>query len=572
MTIPGFSTYLAAAALLCPALHAADMQMKAQRVSLFKNGYACVQMSGSLPEGTAIQVRNLPLPIFGTDEWYAPEGVDIALLKARLNKTPETTQQDFWLRTVYESVGREASVVVRQGDKWITYRGTIVAPMLPDTPPEGAFLRQTNTAPAPTAAPTNAVLLLRTAHGGLTSVRCRDIHSIDFPEPTTPPAQEQEGAELTLQLKQPAPGQTIEMRCLAYGLSWLPTYHLNLVASDKAQLVGRVTIINEMLDLDSVQLELITGFPALGDAIITSPMVRLVNLRAFLAAIERNTDWYPSYTMLNRSAHDGYRSASSRRSYSLAEVDGMWAEEDSVCEADTGFGGVAPSGPSRWDRGSAANSGESSTQAEDLFYYSIPNVTCRQGDVIERDLFTLDIPCRHVYTCDVPNQTELQSSSNSDEPQAYVWHCVRLTNTGSLPWSTGTLASYKDDRLAARSLLNYTAPGQDCLVQLNKTAEAEVSCHEELTQRGTRSSNRRKKAAIADVYTGKILLSNNSDRPMEMELTKHIIGTPTQVSDEGQCDVTPTYGDNPRSTIKWKLTLDPGQKKTVIYTYNYGNH
>ena len=209
---------------------------------------------------------------------------------------------------------------------------------------------------------------------------------------------------------------------------------------------------------------------------------------------------------------------------------------------------------------------------EDLFYYSLPHFSCERGKSILRDLFSCEVPYSHVYTCRVPNQSMLENLSRRGEPVADVWHCVRLTNIDKQAWSTGIVTCTVDGQIAARSTLYFAAPGAETLLRLNKSLQATVQCNEALMKREERKiPGRGNDSATVSIFRGTITLRNNSDREMELRLTKEVTGLVIEADKEGRINVSPSYSGNPRSVIAWTFTVKPGESIELHYFYEYGN-
>lgn len=558
MSIPRFAYWLLAA--LCFPVGAAELQVKARRVALFKNGYACVQMQGTLPAGTQMQVRGLPKPVFGTLSWTAPESVHISRLQASMSGNAADHSDQKLAGFLSANVGREMVVTQHSGK---VYRGVVVAPALPADMPKSSF--EDMPPLVHQAVPESPILVLKLNEGGYVTLPMRSIESVAYADGVQAPAQAKAVPELTLELREPAAGESVQFHCLTYGLSWFPVYSLELGQSGQASISGSVIIINELPDLEQVQLELITGFPAIGEAVITSPMVRQVNMDGFLSALESGQDWNKKSRKKDAVPYGEFLVSANANA------------EDYIMQMDVGDTMGSGGYGSRSSYSSlyraralaeAASLSLNSTQAEDLFYYSIPDFSCRRGETVERNLFTCSVPCRHVYTCEVPEQQAIARRLNNNEPLAEVWHAVRLSNTGSLPWSTGVVVCYEGGQLFSRGILDYAAPGQESLLRLSKTTEATVGCSEELLER---QMSKRGKSRQIDVYRGLLTIRNGSSHAMDTELSKKVRGVPIEASDGGSISITPAYAGNAESLIVWKLHLEPGEEKTCSYTYTYEN-
>ena len=54
------------------AMGAEPVQLKAEHVALFKNGYSQVSLVGELPASRHVELRGLPVPVEGSLWWQLP--------------------------------------------------------------------------------------------------------------------------------------------------------------------------------------------------------------------------------------------------------------------------------------------------------------------------------------------------------------------------------------------------------------------------------------------------------------------------------------------------------------------
>ncbi|MCH5285219.1 MAG: hypothetical protein J1E42_06425 [Akkermansiaceae bacterium] len=518
---------LAAAVLTALGSAASEVQMQVERVALFKNGYACVQSRGTLQEGLRQEVRNMPLPILGTFWWQAP--VPVKRLEGVRRELTIPAPAGGFEELLLANEGKYVEAELADGQ---VCRGVVA--LASAAPAAGGSFLLPNEA-AVSQGKTPPLVLLKSPQGGSICLYPDSVVSLRFAEGETPapPTRKVSLAALELTLGEAAPGAELSLSCLSQGISWLPTYSLEWGDDDQAVLTGRATVMNDLVDLEHVQLELVSGAPALGDYLVPDTLANMGDMSQLLKELGAETRGRAAAGLLtNMRSGSGAISA---------------AAMDALLESTNRL-----------------------SRAEDLFYYSIPDFSCKRGETKMRRLFALRVPYKHVYTCSVPDQRTLQSLSRRQMPLAEVYHCVRLKNEGRLPWSAGVVTCTTGGRLVARSSLPFAGSGQECLVQLSQTFDAAVSCREELVQQGT-PRRRRSLAMQSDpsVYKGYLTLKNKSDKPMEVELVKAIEGTATEASDGGQLSIVPSYSGNAHSGISWKLQLAPGEEKTCDYTYLY---
>lgn len=75
-----------------------------------------------------------------------------------------------------------------------------------------------------------------------------------------------------------------------------------------------------------------------------------------------------------------------------------------------------------------------------------------------------------------------------------------------------------------------------------------------------------------NILNGELHLANTSPKPMLLEISKVIIGIPLSVSDAGTMSRVPNWDTlsyrNPDGSYQWSISLNPGEKKTLTYSYS----
>lgn len=502
-------------------------------VAVFKNGYSQISLSGQI-NGTSTQLRlqNMPVPILGSFWWQAPQGVSVREVRSETTLQPVPNKGFRTVDFLLANAGAQADIVLSNGCK---LTGTICPPQA--TTSTSSFLPGAQEyAPDMAAMPRNAtpstmdippMVQLRTATGIATlkeqSILYAEVLS-DTPQyPTTNKAV----PSLVFELSAPAEGKTLQVSSLSRGLNWVPSYRIDLGPDGKALFQGKATVMNELADLNHVNLELVMGYPALGKYLQPSPVALLHSLNTFLNLISAGPNTAAAHISANITSNNN---------------NAYYDDENE----QTGASDL--------------------TQAEDLFFYSIPDFSCAAGQTITREIFKGEVNYSHVYTWNVPNQSDIETwqrnqryhDSSSAAPNE-VWHCVRLNNTLKSPWTTGVVDCYAEGRLVGRTVVNFTPEGATSMVKLNKTMQAPVQFSESVVQQDEETMT----------LEGKLSLTNRSDQEMQVYITKEVRGTPLSASDDATTTCSPGYGDNPNGQFLWVVTVQPGQTKTVSYRYNY---
>ena len=517
MTTPFFLRGAALAACFPALLGAAEVQLKAERVALFNNGYSQVSLTGELPDARMLELKGLPVPVEGTLWWQLPQGASPVQVEGSIREReipdPHRRTEDL----LAANVGRKVSITMSSGQ---VYEGELIRRPLPElgtltyTNHKGSAQQQRLSQQAP--------VFLRNAQGDVLEINLGTVLSLSFDVPPATPMIRELQPQLSMELREAAPGGTLHLECLAGGLSWTPSYRVDLQEQGSAELKCMAVITNNMIDLEQVQLELITGHPTLGrDGLPPSPLARL--------------------NSIPETENDLYRvKRKSVQAVAMVNMEDAFADDDAAEESEPRV-----------------------TRTLELYHYPIANFSARKDSTVAREIFTQTSSCAHVYTCHF----------GVKQTKASVYHCLRLSNGAAWPWSPGSVVCYSGGNLLARTTLGATAAGQEALLTLAATLDATATCREEQVSQGSSfgitSRNKSGREAEPSTYRGVITLKNDAEQPMDIELSKKISGTATEASDGGQIHTSPEVRGNATSRITWKYRLEPGQEKTCTYSYTH---
>lgn len=540
--------------LMLPSLAAAgDVEMTPSKVALFKNGYGYLTLEGKTGADASMNLVNLPVPSFGTFWLDAEAPAQIKHLVSRkvVRKVPagQYTMEELVRANTGAAVwvvwagGSEDGVIVasppRQGKENPRLIGNVNDAPVPGMMNEGMVVYPPG---RPGSAAAN-VILLKTQDGRTVSVPLEKVQQIEFLKPPTLPTRDEEIPTVTLELEAPQSGRTIRANCIAGGVSWVPEYRVDLGAGGKAVMTARATVMNELMDFDNVDLDLITGFPNLKYAGVPSPIAMRQNLNEFMRALygAENGDRPVPMAMAQMNSY---------RAKTLADVEAAWSEDDMPPDFQV---------PA------------TVTQAEDLFFYPVKNFTCKYNETVTTTLFSGEVPYSHVYTWDIPDQIALRSynrGNSGDGGEQDVWHCIRMKNDFKLPLTTGIVEFTSNGYISGQGMIQFTAPGQDATVKINKSMEMIVKQSENVLETTPLPKSNDKKLLVE----GTLLMKNLSNKPMDMEITKQIIGAPKEASDGGEFRQRPDRflgGRNTAGTFVWKVQVPPGETKSVTYQYTF---
>ena len=384
-------------------------------------------------------------------------------------------------------------------------------------------------------------VLIETAEGviALDPYRVQRLQ-FDSPEIADTFAVEKPGVELEAVFTSPQQGDWLSVSYLAKGLTWAPSYLIDVSHPKEARLTAKALIVNEAEDMEDVHVELITGFPNLTFADRISPIAKKQDLASLLQSL---------------TARSRERVARGVVTQNVA----LYAR------AEMGAGGL----PSP-DYGAA----EAGRVAEDLFLYPLEQVTLARNETGYYPLFTEVVPYQEFYSWDIPDYINPQSRyvgprQDGEEAVEEVWHSLRLTNDTKVPWTTAPAQLMKEGQIIGQDTLGYTPPKAKGTVRITQAVSVKAE-QAELEVKREREALR----MYGDYFDrvtieGTLNVRNYQSKLVRLEITKALSGEVKRTS-HGAQDTVLARGlrsMNPSHLLKWEIDLSPGEEKELTYLY-----
>lgn len=551
-----FATALLSASLFPCALGASSgelpgVTLKPARVALFKNGFGYISLEGKMPGAKKMELKNLPVPSFGTFWLSTPPSAEILKLSSDSVKTREKVGDGDFFDLAASNIGAEVTIGMKNqgGDREVRLSGLIESVSSAPEPSRPNMIGQTRTSPSHG----EKLVYIREkfkehqgeeAQESVIVIPAREIASMRFASKTpATPEREVETRRISLELKEPS-GETLTANCLAKGIVWVPEYRMDLSDPGQAVFSAQATVINELMDMEHVEMKFVSGYPSLKFSGVSSPITGdYDNVWKFLNKI------YP--------AENG--GVARAVPYNMA-ITSNGMQSDRFARNLSSFG-EAPA----------------VEQVEDLFFYPVKNFSCKYGETVMVPLFGGKVPYKHVYIWNIPEQTQITQWNSQtvngqlveDDTSCDIWHCIRFTNTFSLPLTRGALEFTSKGSLAGQGMVNFISPGQEATVTLNKTLQVSVKRAEKILSSVRKTDTNRTYTEF--LVEGTLTMRNYSDKPVSMEVNKKVLGTPVSASDGGTFVSIPGWSNNPNAQFKWSVDVAPGETKTLTYQYQYQN-
>lgn len=345
---------------------------------------------------------------------------------------------------------------------------------------------------------------------------------------------------------------TLGIAALERGIRWIPAYRVEVKGQPikEAKLELEAMLVNELTDLKNTEVNFVVGVPHFLFQEQMSPL----SMNAAFAGV--SSFFQPDATNQRRD------------SYSNAIM--------SQIATNSTTGDTA-------EYSSTVTEGEQtdSFSAEQLFLYKTDQINLKKGERSSLRLFSVTVPAAEVFEwtlSDTPNtQYRYMSSRSYSNPQTLltdlsskIWYSLRLINQTGMPWTTAPALSFREWKPLGQDMMTFTPIGGENILRV--TPATEVIGNQTLEEKSREAArlNRGGTTVDLDLVTveGSIKIRNVKKEPIELVLTRNVVGEVSTASDDGKISKggLNLQSFNPNSIIKWNLKLPPGEKE-IKYTY-----
>ena len=483
---------------------------------MFKNGLGFITRKGVLPkDATTVLVEPLAVPTHGTFWAYTPGNSDaiqelVAFDRTSIENVPASNIGDI----IEANIGQNIELTI--GDK-DPIRGKVID------------------------APTNSSLVLFQSGNRMLAINRGDIRQVSVSNGVLKTGVSRKKSETALQLKKNGTKGKCPLivQYLTKGITWAPSCVIDITDPSKARLSTKAEIINEVDDLNNVTVNFIAGFPNLQFAEIIDPIAKKTDLTAFINSL------------LNPSGANHYR--------------GRGAVMSQAVMANVSIYGGENIGPTY---SIAAIKGQAQ---EELFFYEKKNISLRKGQCGYYPLFSLEVPCEHIYEWKLGDILNEPPSPNPLEPlkSDEVWHSIRLSNNGNVPWTTAPAMTKQGQQILGQDIIYYTSPGSKTTVKITQAVDVKAEHVEYETARKRNAANfYNRNYDLVDVQ-GKLTAVNFKNKDIVIAVTKDISGEIVRMNPKA--DVTQIAKGlksvNPQQVLLWELPVKARDKIEIEYNY-----
>jgi hypothetical protein len=553
-------------------------KMPVKEITVFKDGHTLVLHEGTMPTDANgyVQMDYLPNPVIGTFWPYSNDkNVKLNSVVASPRKVL-VTRTALSLRELLESnPGAEVRITQMDGT---TIDAKVVGVLTRSSEELEALSPPSSGEKLPEK---GNIILLKTAEG-VEAFPIETIKAVSFKGDLKRTASDEEFRNLlTLKLdwpnNKPAKTASVGMMYLQKGIRWIPSYKITLDGKGGAILKLQATLLNELTDLDDVTANLVIGVPSFAFKDTADPI-----------ALQQ------AFAQLS-----SYFSADSRTNYAFSN--GLVGQQAGG-RAGERLGGQ-PGDP-------GANLGpelSGSEKNEDLFVFTVKHLSLKKGQRMVLPITEIALKYQDVYTLDLPfappqelrggrgpgriNEQEAELARMMAAPKAL--HKIRLTNTSRIPITTAPALILNGDRVLAQGMTTYTAPGGELDLTLTTATDIRVKKSDKETGRTPNAANWNNQGYGRIDLAGTITLINFTDHPVDLEITRNVLGNVGRADHDGKAAMVNVFEDddytpvetpawwnsyswpdwwshfNGVGRITWKVHLDAGKTVDLGYTWHY---
>lgn len=578
----------------------AELDMKMQRVIVFKDGYSLIikRATATTNKDGEVFTDDVPDAAVLGSFWAVPDEGRLVSMLAGWKSTKDSEEKAMpctqTIEILLANKGKQAKVELH--DKTL-YNGVIHEVLVDKTetalgPAQLDFLELTSAAtpkprpglskvsrilPASTLPPTEHTLtavaganfVLRTEEGDVL-LPVAQVRSVLTKEMKTTLAKTLTTSKRTKRLSFKFAGaekkQALTIMYFRPGIRWIPTYRVSLNGKkegEKEKQTANVSLqaelLNEAEDLEDVPVDIVVGVPNFRFKGTPSPLVLEATMRNALA--EAAPDIMGNQSQLSNAMYS-QRAGEFRRNQAQAQP----AE------------GAVVNLPGELTAGGA----------QDLFVYNLPKISLGKSERMAVPIFSAEVPYKDIYTWDVhlTKQDNAAAPSGSDHPSPLVlsknevWHQIVLTNNTNLPWTTGAAMIMQGNQPLSQELLTYTAPKDEVRVPVTVSVDTRGTLSEKEVGRELKSLQWEGYNYARIEKEIKLDLCNNKPIEIDAEITLRVGGKVGKVTHDGEvilggfnaADWVQYQGHpavNNSSQVTWKAHLKPGDKlePTVLYHF-----
>lgn len=486
-------------------------------VDLFKNGLAVVRCDVTLPKPGSYVLDEVPQPVHGT-YWIESTGPVETIMRMRDVEVPASETVPGNLQE--DLAGKKVTLHLKGANRQ-PVMGTMMK-LKPAKPEEGA----------------SRFLVLETINApkGRVYVEASEIASVEAEDTVGRVMRRQ--PRLFLTLGDDAKAETkVTLRYLTHGLSWAPSYRIDITDPKSLALEQHAVIRNELTAIDGAEVRLISGYPSVQFAHVRSLLAPRTSLASFFAELGSGEVRFSDAAMNSAITQQAISNVRGPVPVAL---------------------GATPAG-----------------EGVDLHYQPIGKRTLADGDTLavtvakgkadyERIVEWLVADARDEY-----GRYEGRGRADSDD----AWDALRFKNPLPFPMTTGPATVTANGQFNGQRLSYWVNSGEETILRVEKalSVRTRASENEQLNKDGSGrdliwvGGRQYRKTTVE----GEVAVSNHRKETISMVIRRRFSGELIQAEGAPKTSLLAegVHSINRRNELVWSLPLKGGEEIKLKYSY-----
>ncbi len=332
-----------------------------------------------------------------------------------------------------------------------------------------------------------------------------------------------------LKLLKDANNQQINMSYLQKGITWLPTYFIDLYEQKKGKLTLEANLLNDIEDIKNTEINFAVGVPSFAFKYVNEPLVSKKSVWEILKQLNKQQiqEFSQGIQMNMMTQSTSYNSR---------------ANSDEYTPQVEGVGG------------------------EDLYFYKKQNIGLNKFGRMKVQLISMNFNYDDVYSCEL-EQNVASRNYNPKSKANVVWHSIRFKNNSKQPFTTGTVFFKKEKNeqiaLVSQNQLDYTPENEYVTAKMTVAPDILISSKDIETDRKEINND-----YLLNI-NGEINIANYKSFPVDLIIKRKIIGTMLDSDKEWKVSSNlETYNaKNKTNQVKWNLKIAAGKSVKIQYKY-----
>lgn len=508
--------------------------------SLFKNGLAVIQREVSLPGAGEFLLEETPEFIHGT---FWIDGGDEVEARTSYRKVERRRTRPA-AGTFAQLAGQSVRIHLRaSGEPVLAGRLAIDSP---NSPPKSrdslSLFPEPSKGPFPVPIP---FLQLDTSTGKV-FVNPADILYVEADAIGDHETVEQP----VLRLVSHGEGaRTLRLTYISTGLSWAPSYRVDISDRQNLSLRQSAVIRNEMAELRDTEITLISGFPNIPFASVGSPMAPWSSWRLFFDQLDRRHNMQRQGVRSQIASNVAVQMPATDNG---GPADDRWGDGIDIHEQKMGRRSL--------DVGESASlvTADARTNYERIVYWLIPD----QRSVPYRG-------SRGQGFFDRDGEDEWD-----DQGPPVAWDTLEFKNPFDFPMTTAPAMVVTGSQFNGQAMMRWSNPGEKTKLRVNKALSIRTR-HREFEETRPQAAGVPNLTRIGDslyqpmTVRGELKIVNQRGETITLHIRarvtgdlKHADGEPSKETlEEG------IFSVNQRTELNWRMALKPREEKEINYKY-----